>query len=149
MRRSRGIVAGSLALLAGCTVGPNYTTPAMDVPGPWTEATGEGAAPDRAWWAAFHDPELEALVGRAAGANTDVRAALARFREARQVVGDRRLSQAEKRGKLFHGVRLLGKEADDFQPARICEGAEEAEKLPGASLLLRHTRRILRVRRPG
>jgi NodT family efflux transporter outer membrane factor (OMF) lipoprotein len=76
------ISAAAAALLAGCMVGPDYKEPQSDVPASWTEESA-GAAADGAWWRSFNDPELDSLIRRAASANTDVRVALARLREAR------------------------------------------------------------------
>ena len=45
------------------------------------------AAPP-AWWRAFGDPELDALIDRALAANLDLRAALDRVREARALFHD-------------------------------------------------------------
>ena len=75
------------AVLAGCTVGPNYQPPKPAAPTQWHEPLGGGetnatvAAAD--WWRAFHDPELDSLMARAATTNLDLRLAEARVREAR------------------------------------------------------------------
>src|SRR5262245_46892487 len=75
-----------LGLGAGCMVGPNYRRPEVPVPAKWSEAPQASVAapstPSR-WWEAFHDPELDSLIGRAVGANLDLRLAEARIREAR------------------------------------------------------------------
>src|SRR6202012_3418442 len=46
-----------------------------------------GAAGLTRWWVAFHDPELNQLVERAAHYNTEVRIAVARVVEARAMQG--------------------------------------------------------------
>jgi len=78
------------ALLAGCTVGPDYKPPKTAAPPGWVSpqpAPQTNNAPaDTAWWKSFHDAELDSLVWRAAQSNLDVRAALARVREARATV---------------------------------------------------------------
>jgi len=74
-------------LLAGCTVGPDYHPPKTTPPAHWASplAGGETNLPpaDAAWWKSFHDAELDSLIVRAAQSNLNLRAALARVREAR------------------------------------------------------------------
>jgi NodT family efflux transporter outer membrane factor (OMF) lipoprotein len=82
------IAATSALLLAGCTLGPNYQRPATPVPPTFAEAHAAAAAATNdvalaAWWHAFGDPELDALVNRAVVRNLDVETAAARIREAR------------------------------------------------------------------
>jgi NodT family efflux transporter outer membrane factor (OMF) lipoprotein len=85
MNTTRTIVASAAlaCFLAGCNVGPNYVAPAIHAPQGWTEPATAEAAADGAWWRTFNDPQLDTLVARAAAANTDIRVAIARLREAR------------------------------------------------------------------
>jgi NodT family efflux transporter outer membrane factor (OMF) lipoprotein len=80
------LVAG--ALLAACTVGPNYRTPQTPTPPAFQEAAAvspaAGAAEPAAWWSQFHDPMLERLVSQALAGNLDIAAAGSRIRQARQ-----------------------------------------------------------------
>jgi NodT family efflux transporter outer membrane factor (OMF) lipoprotein len=75
------------AVLAGCTVGPDYHPPHPAAPTQWHEPLRGGetntavAAAD--WWRVFHDPELDSLMARAATTNLDLQLAEARVREAR------------------------------------------------------------------
>jgi NodT family efflux transporter outer membrane factor (OMF) lipoprotein len=82
--------------LAGCAVGPNYTTPAESLPSTWTNlaaASASSRSDDLArWWERFEDPLLTQLVDEAQRANLDVRSAQARLREAR---AQRDLAQAQ------------------------------------------------------
>ncbi|MEZ0264086.1 MAG: efflux transporter outer membrane subunit, partial [Phycisphaerae bacterium] len=75
-----------LSLLQGCTVGPDYRAPHLDVPdsfGSWTGgATGHGVDLNR-WWAALNDAQLDALIDQSIAGNLDLREAEARLREAR------------------------------------------------------------------
>ena len=78
------------ALLAACTVGPDYVAPETAAPASWQTPLGEGlsaqasdAASRARWWAQFGDTTLAALIQHALAANTDVRQARARLREAR------------------------------------------------------------------
>lgn len=75
-----------MALVAGCTVGPNYHAPAIDVPPAFegAGATPSGATVDPAtWWTAFGDPQLDDLVKRALADNPDMAIAASRVRQAR------------------------------------------------------------------
>ena len=78
------------ALLAACTVGPDYVAPETAAPASWQTPLGEGlsaqasdAASRARWWAQFGDTTLAELIEQALAANTDVRQARARLREAR------------------------------------------------------------------
>jgi len=82
------------AALAGCTVGPDYKrpeTPAAST-GKWLEPGAPGQV-DLAWWNAFGDAQLSALVERAIAGAPDLKEARARLAEARAnrdaVVGGR------------------------------------------------------------
>ncbi len=80
-------VAG-LALLAvvGCTVGPDYERPEMELPQQWS-----GTAPTEPvdvaaleqWWTAFEDPVLTDLIARADEGSLDLQAAVARIEQSR------------------------------------------------------------------
>jgi NodT family efflux transporter outer membrane factor (OMF) lipoprotein len=90
------------AVLAGCTVGPDFHPPQPPASTRFTEqalpdhtvsaATLGGSAqrltPDRdipgAWWDLFHSPQIAALVIQALKANPDVAAAQATLRQARE-----------------------------------------------------------------
>lgn len=79
----------SMALLAGCTVGPNYTKPEMATPEHFKEAAGwklaepnDDAIPQK-WWELFNDETLNNLETQVAVSNQNLRAAEARFRQAK------------------------------------------------------------------
>jgi NodT family efflux transporter outer membrane factor (OMF) lipoprotein len=83
-----GLLSG--ALLAGCTVGPNFQRPSAAAPSEFTRANN-AQAPSRPveatlaaqWWALLGDPELVALESRLATDNLDVQAASARLLQSR------------------------------------------------------------------
>ena len=80
--------AGALALLAGCTVGPDYAPPKTEVPRAFAEAilpkTDDPAKVDlAAWWKAYQDPELDRLVAIAIADGLDIKTAASRIRQAR------------------------------------------------------------------
>ncbi|MDR2857353.1 MAG: efflux transporter outer membrane subunit [Novosphingobium sp.] len=77
----------ALALLCGCTMGPDFTPPAAPPQagyagdGNGRAALGEGPGP--AWWQAFGSPELDALVDRAIASNHSLAASQATLERAR------------------------------------------------------------------
>lgn len=93
-----GEIAGAAALLlmaAGCTVGPNYKRPAVDVSGGYRQALAPDIAPpspaepvaDEQWPSIFQDPALQRLVKEAFANNLDLRIAAQRVLEANAQVG--------------------------------------------------------------
>jgi len=84
---SPGALALSIVVLfgAGCTLGPNYTRPAVDVPQTFrfaSDAPSSATLADvPAWWRAFGDTELDALVDEGLLANHDLNIATARVDE--------------------------------------------------------------------
>ncbi|HKY85581.1 MAG TPA: TolC family protein, partial [Pseudorhodoplanes sp.] len=77
------------ALLAGCTVGPEYVRPDPELPAQFDQGTAEAAASPAQTrvWHAFGDAELDALIARALAANTTIAQAAARFEETRALRG--------------------------------------------------------------
>ncbi|AVS75824.1 TolC family protein, partial [Paracidovorax cattleyae] len=84
-----GLAATAIAFLAGCSA-PDVRRPeAPGLPATWTAPLpGGAAAPEfHAWWKAFHDPVLNALVDEALQKNLDLAIAAHRLREARLQAG--------------------------------------------------------------
>ncbi|HTW29991.1 MAG TPA: efflux transporter outer membrane subunit [Acetobacteraceae bacterium] len=91
--RRIGPLLSAAALLAGCTVGPNFRAPSFWSPASWfasrpkpaqTLPSVTVAAPlNPNWWEAFHDPILTSLEDRIASDNLDVRTATVRLAESR------------------------------------------------------------------
>ena len=82
------VIAG-FVLLAGCTVGPNYHRPAIDVPETFrnadSSATGLSLGSEK-WWTVFQDPELQKLIRSALAQNYDTRITASRILQAQQQV---------------------------------------------------------------
>ncbi len=80
------------------TVGPDYERPTNAVPAgfrdapAWKEATPADTRPKGPWWEVFNDATLNTLVDRATTNNQSLRAALARFDQARAAA---RISRSE------------------------------------------------------
>jgi NodT family efflux transporter outer membrane factor (OMF) lipoprotein len=100
MKRSLSRAALGAALLAvqsvgltACNFAPTYRTPEAPAPAAfkeagtdWQTAQPADAAPRGAWWQAFGDPQLDQLEHRLVDANQDLRAAVARYEQARAQV---------------------------------------------------------------
>jgi len=76
------MVALAIMMLAGCTVGPDYKRPEIDLPKDYGVAQSSAPAPQK-WWLVFGDPVLDRMVDEALGANYDLKAAAARIENAR------------------------------------------------------------------
>ena len=85
------VAALALLLSAGCTVGPDYVAPKIEVPDAFREAADAAFATDTPpptdFWTELGDPVLDRLVARALEGGLDVREALLRVREARALRG--------------------------------------------------------------
>lgn len=92
MTRSILLSATAAVALSGCMVGPGYVSPTPTAPSqaPFLEAGASpaftGDQPPGEWWSLFGDPTLDALVGQALAANTDLRVAAANLAQARAVL---------------------------------------------------------------
>ena len=88
MSRSRLPVLVLLPLLAGCALAPDFTLPEMGLPEWWgNAAAGRAEVPETlaqpsAWWKSFRLSELERLEQAALVNNHDLKAAVARIRQA-------------------------------------------------------------------
>ncbi|MDG2021946.1 MAG: efflux transporter outer membrane subunit [Phycisphaerales bacterium] len=86
----RLICAGAV-VLGGCTVGPDYRRPEIQVPDAWHAAVLEDAAIETAapgaWWIAFDDPTMIDLIAMADRQNFDLRIAVSSIRQARSEYG--------------------------------------------------------------
>jgi outer membrane protein, multidrug efflux system len=76
------------AVPAPAQVGPDYERPALDSTDrfkgvTWREATPSSHLPKGEWWKVFRDPTLSGLVERATANNQELKAAIARFDQAR------------------------------------------------------------------
>jgi outer membrane protein, multidrug efflux system len=84
-------VAGVVvAVLSGCSLAPKYRPPpppaevaTYEEAGDWMPAAPADATPRGAWWEAFGEPTLNELERELTESNPDLRAAVARFEQAR------------------------------------------------------------------
>jgi len=78
--------AAPLALLAGCTVGPDYHAPKPELPPAFAEPQAAGVQADvdlAHWWRSFDDPELDRLIEAGLAHAPDLQTAASRVRAAR------------------------------------------------------------------
>jgi NodT family efflux transporter outer membrane factor (OMF) lipoprotein len=124
------IAVSTLALLAGCAVGPAYVEPQMTVPpafmgGPAVDANAEQAAEVDLvnWWRSFDDPLLTSLVERALAQNLDLQQASARVVQARAAL---RHANAD----LVPSGQVSGQASENYQSRETPLG-RIASALPG------------------
>ena len=92
MRVRRAALIAAVLALAGCTAGPDYRKPALDMPAdwkldaPWRQGTPADAADKGPWWQRFGDPLLDALEQQAMANSPTLALASARLTQARAVV---------------------------------------------------------------
>src|SRR3954468_1437490 len=95
------ILALSLIMIEGCTVGPKYAKPTVPQPptdsykelNGWKTAQPNDQAVKGKWWEIFGDPQLNALEKQVTVSNQNLKAAQARFEEARATVRFNRAAQ--------------------------------------------------------
>ena len=97
------LVGLAALLLTSCMVGPNYSRPSVPMTVAYKEAppAGDGwkiaqpsdQTPRGNWWEIFGDPQLNALEEQVTVSNQDLKAAEARFRQARAMIGFARASE--------------------------------------------------------
>jgi NodT family efflux transporter outer membrane factor (OMF) lipoprotein len=93
LRLSADAFAFALSLiLTGCAIGPNYSKPDVEVPAQWKEAGDwvvaqpKDEVPKGKWWEAFGDPVLNGLMEQVSVSNQTLKAAEARYLQARAAV---------------------------------------------------------------
>ena len=81
------LVAVVTLALAGCAIGPNYKRPTVDVPSDFRFAAYQStnSFADLPWWEVFKDPTLLHLIRTAVTNNYDLRQAVARVEQARNI----------------------------------------------------------------
>ena len=89
MRRNAWLCVPLSGFLAGCAVGPNYKRPIVSAPStfPGQAASEPESLADLAWWNVFSERSLGVLIKEALANNNDLRTAIARVEQARNLVG--------------------------------------------------------------
>lgn len=126
MRRAGFAAALAGIFLAGCTVGPNYKRPSVNVPSsfrnepPGQPQTGNAASfGDEKWFTVFQDEELQKLIRTALSQNYDVRIAASRILQAQAQLGVTRSNQfpsvSGEAGYLAQRITVFGFSAFQLQ----------------------------------
>lgn len=103
--------AGALALLSGCMMGPDYARPKVDAPASFRSEPKEVAdTANTAWWRAFGDPALDAMIDEALANNLDIKQAAANVLTATALL-------TQTRSALFPQVGYSGSGATTRAPA--------------------------------
>ena len=130
-RLRAGVTTAALALLAGCTVGPDFKRPAVDAPPAFGATAADVASTfsaggvDPHWWTALHDPELSALIDRLARQNLDLQQAAERIEQAR----------AERQVAASQGLPHIGGSPQYVRERESANGlASLVQPAPGAPL---------------
>jgi multidrug efflux system outer membrane protein len=94
---ARTVVAAVSVLIAGCSLAPEYTRPALPVaneyPADAPARLGAKAAAEIAWRDYFADPKLQAMIAQSLEHNRDLRLAVLRVLDARALYQIRRADQ--------------------------------------------------------
>ena len=108
-----------VALLAGCSLAPDYQRPAAPVPESWPALQAAGGLGEsgrqpvaRDWRKLFPDPRLQSLIAAALEHNRDLRIALARVEEARALAG---IARADR----FPQIDTVAQRAASLSPADV------------------------------
>jgi len=109
---SFSVILVAAMMMNGCVVGPNYQRPEATTIPPaytgvsdeWKVAVPQAHLPKGDWWEIFGDTELSSLETEATEANQDLKAAFARFNQARAVVDVTRSSLFPRLSASFYPV---------------------------------------------
>ena len=115
--------------LAGCTVGPKYRRPQVEVPADYRAATvAKEQTPlvDTKWWDLFKDPQLHALIRLALDQNKDLRLAVARVDGARAQLG---MVGAGRYPQVGAGASATGTLGSETGARPVPEGADRRTQL--------------------
>jgi multidrug efflux system outer membrane protein len=84
----RGLIVLAFAvLLTGCTVGPDYVRPVVDVPDAFRYEDGDAREiANTEWWKQFQDPVLDTLITEALSHNRNIKIAAANVEQAAGVL---------------------------------------------------------------
>ena len=121
------VFPGILLFIAGCTVGPDYKRPDIEMPQQWpqdqTDLLSTSPEPNNEnWWKIFHDHKLDTLIGEAVKNNPDVRIAVHRVETSRALLDFTR-------GRYYPTVDALGTYTRSQESK---DGVVKTSKIPNA-----------------
>ena len=88
-----GALLAAAAIFAGCALGPDYQRPSTPVPAEFRHDPAPyttNALSDLPWWQVFRDPALRDLIATALTNNYDIRIAVSRVEQSRQMAAQAR-----------------------------------------------------------
>jgi multidrug efflux system outer membrane protein len=92
--RARAYLPLVVAVLGGCTLGPDYERPELETPPTYIQPVEQGESfANTPWWDLFHDEQLQVLIRLALEENQDLGIATARIEEFRAILGVTRADQ--------------------------------------------------------
>lgn len=113
-----------LFVLSGCAVGPNYQRPKVNIPTEYRDAAAtaqQTSIADLPWWEVFKDDRLKNLVQIALANNYDLRIAVTRVEQSRQLA-----AQARAQYFPFLNYSLSGSDGkNEFAGAVVPNGGQE------------------------
>ena len=144
VRKSRFLIACTVAALCGCTVGPDYYLSDVEVPvsygSTWKAVLTQEDLPQPEivrWWRTLHDRELNRLVERAIECNPDIEIALTRvqaFRTQEIVVIGNALPQVGASGTWAAGTGTdltKGRVAQSIRAGDATTGLQHIDRMAG------------------
>ena len=110
----RGLmVLAFTALLAACTVGPDYVRPVIDVPDAFNNGDSNAhQSANIAWWKQFQDPVLDSLITEALANNRNIKIAVANIEQAAAVLTQTQSAFYPQIGYGGSGARERASEAE-------------------------------------
>ncbi len=104
--RSFAVVASTMALVAGCTMGPDYVRPKVEAPAEFRfEPNAVAETANTTWWKQFGDPVLDQLIDTALANNLNVKIAAANVEQATAVITQTRSALFPQVGYSANGER--------------------------------------------
>lgn len=105
-----------IALMVGCTVGPNYTRPGLDVPTSYIYQDQEAqSTANIQWWKQFNDPVLDDLIAESLANNKNIMIAAANVEQAASVLKVARSSLFPQFGYSGAGSKQRASESDGLR----------------------------------
>ena len=118
--------------VAGCTVGPDYVRPDVDIPAGWRTAKADAEdIANTAWWSLFEDPVLDGLIRTALASNKDVHLAAARIDEFAARIG---IADAAARPQVDFGASAARERASAELPGGIPAGIGRTNEFYAATI---------------
>jgi len=104
--RAIAVAAMTVALCAGCTMGPDYVRPKVDAPAAFRfEPAAAAETANTAWWTQFGDPVLDQLIDTALASNLNVKIAAANVEQALAVITQTRSALFPQVGYAANGEK--------------------------------------------